>query len=102
MNDSILINIYTKIQRNHTKFLANKIGGEMVMMNMETGDFITLNNVGTEIWNLTELPITVKELIGKLLTVYDLTEEKCINETIPFLQNSLSENIFIFHNDIIG
>jgi len=86
------------IQRNEAKFIANKLGEEMVMMNMENGDFITMNNVGADIWGLCEKPLPVKELIQKLLNLYNITEDQCRNETIQFLQTSMEQNIFIFQN----
>lgn len=101
MNNNSYIDLNTVIQRNDVKFLANKLGEEMVMMNMETGDFITMNNVGADIWTLAEQPIPVKELIQKLLSLYETTEEQCINETMQFLQTSMGEKIFIFQNEAI-
>ena len=86
MTNNNIINSNTIIRRNETKFIANKLGEEMVMMNMENGDFITMNNVGADIWSLCEQPLPVKELIEKLLHLYNISKEQCINETIQFLQ----------------
>ena len=95
-NNSIILNAI--IQRNEAKFIANKLGEEMVMMNMENGDFITMNNVGADIWNLCEQPLFVKELVQKLLGLYNISEDQCINETIQFLQTSMDQNIFTIQN----
>jgi Coenzyme PQQ synthesis protein D (PqqD) len=94
MGDINVITLDTVIKRNDTKFLANALGEEMVMMNMENGDFISMNNVGADIWNLSREPVTVKELIGKLLTMYDITPEQCEAETVEFLQASREQNMF--------
>lgn len=102
MNSNKSIDVNTLVQRNEAKFLANKIGEEMVMMNMETGDFITMNIVGADIWAMTEAPLTVRELIDGLMSQYDLTEEKCMSETVGFLNRSTSENMFILSNPGAG
>ena len=66
----------------------------MVMMNMDNGDFITLNNVGADIWDSSGQPISVNDLVQKLLNMYNITDEQCTNETIQFLQNSMEQNMF--------
>ena len=98
MENNNIINSNTIIRRNETKFIANKLGEEMVMMNMENGDFISMNNVGADIWNLSQEPVSVKELIQKLLDLYNITEDQCMNETIQFLKTSTEQNLFTFHN----
>jgi len=98
MNNNSTIVLTTVIQRNDTQFLANKLGEEMVMMNMESGEFITMNNVGTDIWSLSEQPVSVSGLIQKLQQLYDITEDQCMKETIQFLEMSAGQNIFTIHN----
>ena len=84
----------TKIQRNETKFLANALGEEMVMMNMENGDFVSMNKVGADIWKLTQEPVEVSEVIRKLLDLYDINAEQCSTETLAFLESSMKQNMF--------
>ncbi len=96
MKNTDAIRLSTIIQRNEAKFLANKLGEEMVMMNMENGDFITMNNVGADIWELTNEPITVSELIIKLLNLYNTTGPQCEVETIDFLNHASKQKIFTF------
>ena len=100
MEIDTIIGIHTLIQRNESRYLANKIGEEMVIMDMETGDFITMNAVGAEIWELSEQPVTVESLVEKMLTVYDLSANQCIDDTIGFLQKSTQQKLFSIHNSI--
>ena len=98
MDNNIFIGLTDIIQRNDTKFLANKLGEEMVMMNMENGDFVSMNNVGADIWSLSEHPISLGDLIRKLLSLYDISEDQCMNETLQFLRMSANQGIFTIHN----
>ena len=98
MDKSNSIDLNTVIQRNEVKFLANRLGEEMVMMNMETGDFVTLNNVGADIWTIADQPMPVKDLVKKLQEIYDISDEQCLAETREFLLSTRDENIFVFHN----
>jgi hypothetical protein len=98
MDDNNSIVLSTLIHRNETRFIANKLGEEMVMMDMDNGDFITMNKVGADIWSLSAEPISVNELIQKLLHIYNIAEEQCHKETITFFQASRERNMFIIHN----
>jgi hypothetical protein len=98
MGNDNSITLSTIIQQNDKKFLANTLGEEMVMMNMVNGDFISMNKVGTDIWNLSQQPLSVNELIQKLVKLYDITEPECLSETMQFLQASMEQELFTFHN----
>ena len=84
------------ISRNDTKFLANALGEELVMMNMENGDFISMNKVGTDIWNLCESPLSFSELVQKLVNIYDIEQEQCKIETTQFFENGKELKMFLF------
>jgi hypothetical protein len=86
------------IVRNQEKYIANKLGDEIVMMNLENGNFVTMNNVGTDIWNLTERPLTIKDIVSQLMKAYEISEDQCRAETLKFLQQSTEQNIFIISN----
>lgn len=88
----------TLICRNDKKFLANALGDEMVMMNMQTGDFISMNRVGADIWNLSQTPIALGALVQQLLGIYEIDEARCKAETMQFLENTMAQELFIFTN----
>jgi hypothetical protein len=79
------INLNSTIQRNEERFLANSLGDEMVMMDMESGDYLGINSVGVDIWNLLEKPATVNQLLEQMLALYDIDAETCQQEVIKFL-----------------
>jgi hypothetical protein len=87
-----------RICRNDAKYIANKLGEEMVMMDMENGNFISMNNVGADIWSLCEKPMLVKDLVRELIKKYEISEDRCIDETIQFLGESMAQNIFTIQN----
>ncbi|GIM27393.1 hypothetical protein CPJCM30710_00590 [Clostridium polyendosporum] len=61
------------------------LNGEKVMMNLESGQYFVLNDVGSRIWELIEAPITVNEVINKLLDEYDVDYKSCEEAVIAFL-----------------
>ncbi len=88
-----MINLTSKLRRNEEQFIVNSLGEEIVMMNTASGDFIGLNSVGTEIWDLLKEPKSFGELIKELMEIYEVTEKQCIDETLPYLNKMVGEKM---------
>jgi hypothetical protein len=83
-----------KIARSES-FVFNEIEGEIVMMNIETGAYASLNETGKSIWELLETPKTFEELIESLMEEYDVTEEQCKISVSSFLDKMKHANAII-------
>lgn len=62
------------------------IDGDKVMMNLDKGEYFMMNQVGSRIWDIIINPITVKDIIIKLLEEYDVEESTCKASVIEFLE----------------
>jgi hypothetical protein len=88
-----MISLTSRLKRNEDQFIVNSLGEEIVMMNTASGDFIGLNSVGTEIWDLLEEPKSFGELIKELMEIYEVAEKQCIDETLPYLNKMIGEKM---------
>lgn len=82
------------LHRNNDRFLISELGDELVMMDIQSGNYISVNQVGSDIWNLLEQPMTYEELVVKLNAMYDISEEQCRAETAAFLQVAAKNHFF--------
>ena len=76
----------TIIQRKEDQLLVTTLGDELVMMDTENGNYISINNIGRTIWEKIAHPIAVKDLIEFLLNKYNVAEDQCTEETFSFLE----------------
>ncbi len=53
------------------KVFSGKLRDELVIMDIQSGEYYNLNHVSTRIWELMEKETTVPELIDFLSTEYD-------------------------------
>lgn len=83
-----------KYARNND-FVFNEVDGELVMMNLENGAYISLNESGKSIWHILETPKTTNEIIGLLLEEFDVSTEICTQEVNDFLVKMLDKNVII-------
>jgi len=74
-------------------YVFNEVDGELVMMNIETGAYASLNETGKSIWNLLEEPKSLDEILPSLVEEYDIDETTAKNEVEPFLAKLVEQNI---------
>ena len=80
------LSLDTIISRNEANFLSNPVGDEVIILNMETGDYLGLNDVGSAIWDHLKTPQTIKELIEKLMTEFEVDNQTCSLQTMEYLE----------------
>ena len=69
------------------------MNGSAVMMDIMTGKYYNLGEVGGRIWELLEEPMTVNALVEKLTAEYDVTPGQCRADIEPFLRKLLTQGL---------
>jgi hypothetical protein len=85
-----LISLQTTIQRNSENLLTSEVGDEMVMMDLDGGNYISLNKVGRVIWEQIEQPTQVSTLITYLVGRFNVDKDTCTTDTLDYLQKMIS------------
>ena len=79
------------------KIIAREIHGETVLLNKESGDYFSLNGVGTDIYNCISEGMEIEEIADFLLDRYDL-EYKVLQQDVISLVTELKEKKIILDN----
>ena len=87
------VTINSIVEKNDAKFLASDLGDETVMMDLETGNYIGLNDVGTSIWKYLGATTSIKDLIAHLMAEYNVSEEECTQDVLEYLTNMAKRGI---------
>ena len=56
-----------------------------MLMSIEEGKYYSLSPVATRIWALLEAPITVPELVKRLLEDYEVSPDDCLSDVQIFV-----------------
>lgn len=75
--------------------IAKELQGDTVLLNMKNGDYFTLNNMGTEIYNHLCNGTEVDEIADLLFDKYDVEYEK-LKEDIFSLIDELKKKDILF------
>jgi hypothetical protein len=74
-------------------FVFNEIEGDLVMMNIESGAYVGLNETGKSIWNLLDTPLPIAEIVKHLVNEYQIEESQCEKEVLVFVEKMLKSDI---------
>lgn len=86
MKTKNIICLDTLVEQNSSIDAAD-LNGEKVMMNLDLGQYFALNEVGSRIWEIMNEPISVNDIISKLLDEYSVDSETCKNTVLKFLES---------------
>lgn len=68
------------------KHVSCDVGGEVVMLSLETGEYYGMNPVAARIWSLVQAETTVAAVRDELLREYDdVTPEQCTEDLLEVL-----------------
>lgn len=74
-------------------YVFNEVDGELVMMNIETGSYASMNETGKSIWGLLEEPKTVELILNALIEEYEISLEAAQQDVLPFLTQLEEQSI---------
>jgi hypothetical protein len=74
--------------------VASNLDEKKVMMNIVSGKYFGLDSIGSRIWDLTEKPHTVRELVSELLKEYDVDENICRQDVLAFINKLYDQGLF--------
>jgi hypothetical protein len=85
----------TRVVSRSDNFVFNEVDGELVMMNIETGSYASLNETGKAIWLALDSPQTSNEIIDILLLEYEIDRATCEADVSPFIDKMVKDDILI-------
>src|SRR3974390_1466736 len=74
-------------------------GDDIVMVDIERGEYYGLSKVAREIWTAIEVPKRISDLIEDLVANYDIEPSSCEKDTVSFLEELLAERLVRVVND---
>jgi len=83
-----------KFSRN-PDIIDSEIDDEIVMMDVERGNYFGLNVVGSSIWQSLEELQTVESLVDIIIEEYDVSREKCKKDITPFIEQMLKSKLLV-------
>ena len=81
--------------------ISSDLAGESVILQLSTGIYYGLNQVGASIWNLIQESKTVEEIKNAILEEYEVEPEQCDRDLLALLQELESKGLIEVKNEVV-
>lgn len=72
-----------------------ELEGEAVLLDMQSGRYFGLNEVGTQIWEMAQEPCLVEEVIMALEGYYEIPASQLEQDVMAFLHDMMSRQLIV-------
>ncbi|WP_201006225.1 lasso peptide biosynthesis PqqD family chaperone [Paenibacillus glycanilyticus] len=76
-------------------YLVSDMGGDKVMMSIQSGKYFNLGQSGGAIWEHLAEPTTLEDIVGKLCEEYEIDRDTCTNQVAAFLQQLALQGLIV-------
>ncbi|WP_366918539.1 lasso peptide biosynthesis PqqD family chaperone [Acaryochloris sp. IP29b_bin.148] len=73
--------------------VSSDLAGESVILNLKTGMYFGLNEVGASVWTLLQQPRSVQEICDQILNEYEVDSEQCQQDVLKLLQELIESEL---------
>lgn len=73
--------------------VSTDLGGEVVILDMQSEEYFSLDGVGTRIWEMIQESRTVQEILDTILSDYAVEPERCERDLLAVLQELADEGL---------
>ena len=90
----------TIVERNETELISTRLGDDMVLMNTNSGDYVGMNAVGTDMWQLLAAPLSIDEILSRIVNMYDVDEQYGKEKLNAFIQLMLERKVLVIKEEV--
>ncbi len=76
-----------------------ELDGEAVILNIKTGIYYGLENVGARIWSLIQKPVTVHKIRDTIVKEYDVEPDCCQRDLLSLLKQLSAQGLMEVQNN---
>ena len=73
--------------------VSSDIGGETILLSMQSAMYYGLDSVGSRIWELVRAPIRVSDICKVIAEEFDVDSERCEADTLEFLRELAAKGL---------
>jgi hypothetical protein len=70
--------------------ISCELDGEVAILNVQSGEYYGLDEVGASVWRMMSEPRTIAEIIQEITSEYEVDSERCEDNLISLVSICLS------------
>lgn len=85
----------TSVIKQNSEVPTTELDGEIGFLSVEEGMYFAANSIGNIIWTSIKEPISISDLVVKLMDEYDVEQQQCEEDVLEFLVDMEVKNLII-------
>jgi hypothetical protein len=73
--------------------MCRELDGEMVLLDVESATYYSLNDTGTRVWRLLESRATIGQVCETIANEDEIPHEQMLSELVPFIEELLDTGL---------
>ena len=73
--------------------VSSELAGDSVILNLKTGLYFGLNEVGAKVWEQIQSPTTFQEICDAVLAEYDVSADECNQDITELLEEMVKAQL---------
>jgi hypothetical protein len=86
------------IVRTARNAVSCELDGETAILNVRSGDYYGLDEVGASVWRIMSQPHTLAEIIGEIILEYDVDPAQCEGDLISLISKLAAHGLVEISN----
>lgn len=82
--------------------ISREISGEAYILQLDNGVYFSLDGVGALVWEMVQEPRSVREIRARILSEYDVDEQRCEQDLIELLHDLHARKLVDVRNEPPG
>lgn len=79
--------------------IFTELDGDTVILDMESGEYNGLDEVGTAVWNFLQNEATFAQIVDHIVTGYEVDRKTCRDDLQSFITEMVTNGLFISRSD---
>lgn len=73
--------------------VSSQLDNEIVMMSIENNEYYGLNKTASEIWQIIEKPVLIKDICTRLINKFDVSYDDCYEAIIQHIELLMTKKL---------
>lgn len=84
----------TKYEIGQARLEINQIDGELIVLNLDSGCYYTINGSGIDFWQLVQDGLSVEQIVAAAVSHYGVDDGAVRSELVSFCEKLVDEEVF--------
>lgn len=87
---------------NDLRAISETLDGETIVINLETGNYYSMNETGTIVWNFLQTPRSPKQIAGYFIPEYGISADAAEKAVSEFILSLMADGLVIETDTVIS